>query len=251
MSNIITTKPKRRISKPPENTMEDIKSAYRMLAKVSHSDVNGGTDETMANINVAMDSFKKLCNSNLHIGIVLDDSGSMRGKRQQAIKAYNSFLANQSTRGNVTVSLATFHSMDLPINLALVPKLTRETYHPTGGTPLYDTIAGLIHSIDRELNKPHDVIVCIITDGQECSSKEYRNPDLLKELIQAKIAVGWQFIYCSCSWYALEHGQRIGIPKNAITSFQDIEKLMGCVGKLISQFRTGAIKQITFEGSIV
>ena len=46
----------------------------------------------------------------------------------------------------------------------------------------------------------------------------------------------------------IEDGQKIGISKKCITDFRDINLIFGTISKLLTSYRRGDIKQITFEG---
>lgn len=226
----------------------DPRQAMIALAKVCHSDVNGGTDETMREINANYGKVKAFEDNTTHLAFILDDSGSMQGRKTQVVKAYNTLLERQRTpRSRATFSLTTFHETTGVLPITQAQRLIRADYRPRGNTPLYDTIGETCLSIDRHLDNPLDVVVVIITDGHELSSRTWK-VDTLRELIESKLALGWQFIYCSCDWNYLTHGKRIGIPRSAITTFDNVEVLLSQVSKLLISYRQGEIKQITFTG---
>jgi hypothetical protein len=127
--------------------------------------------------------------------------------------------------------------------------LSSRTFICSGNTPLYDTIAESILRIDRELGNPSDVVIIIITDGQENCSREWRDALKLARLIGEKIDLGWQFIYCSSAWSAIRDGLKIGISEKCVTDFRDINLIFGTISKLLTSYHKGDIKQITFEGA--
>ena len=240
---------KKKLIKPKDATMQDVSQAVKLLAKVCHSDVNGGNDEEMKEITANYNHIKQMSTSQTHIGFVLDDSGSMNSRKHDAICSYNALLQSQaSNKSRATFSIATFKQVGQVVPIYQAPMLSGRSFICSGDTPLYDTIAESILRIDRELDNPTDVIVIIITDGKECSSRDWRDPLKLARLIGEKIDLGWQFIYCSCSYYAIEDGQKIGISKKCITDFRDINLIFGTISKLLTSYRRGDIKQITFEG---
>jgi hypothetical protein len=225
----------------------DPRQAMIALAKVCHSDINGGNDQAMKEINANYGKVKAFEDNTTHLAFILDDSGSMEFKKLQVISAYNMLLLRQtSPRSKATFSLDTFHEHSGVLPITQAKKLTRGDYNPRGGTPLYDTIGGTILTIDRCLGDPHDVIVVIITDGRELSSRTW-TADSLRELIKDKIAMGWQFIYISCAGDYLSHGERIGIPAETITTFTNLESMFSQVSTLLTSYRSGEIRQITFK----
>jgi Mg-chelatase subunit ChlD len=239
---------KKKLVKPKDASMQDVSQAVKLLAKVCHSDVNGGDDEEMKEITANYNRIKQMANSQTHIGFVLDDSGSMNSRKYSAIRSYNALLQSQaSNKSRATFSLDTFKDSSQVIPIFQATMLNGRTYTCSGNTPLYDTIAHTILKIERELGNPSDVVVIIITDGQECSSREWRDPMKLAELVQSKQEIGWQFIYCSSAYQAIEHGLKIGIPRQCVTDFRDINLIFGTISKLLTSYRRGDIKQITFE----
>jgi Mg-chelatase subunit ChlD len=235
---------KKKLSLPP--SLESTQQAVKMLAKEMHSDVNGGNDEDMKEVTQRYNQIKQEVANQTHIGFVLDDSGSMNSKKHLAISSYNALLQSQaSLRGNPTFSLSTFKQTGQVMPLHQASLLTQRGFPCSGNTPLYDTIAETILRIERECS--NDVVVVIITDGRENCSREWRDPSRLAQLVQAKQNLGWQFIYCSSSWSAIRDGLKIGIPERCISNFQDMPMLFQTVGGLLTSYRRGEIKQITFS----
>ena len=242
---------KKKLVRPKDASMEDVSKAMRLLAKVCHSDVNGGNDEELKEITGNYNKIKQFNQSQTHIGFILDDSGSMASRKHDAIRSYNALLQSQaSNKSRATFSLDTFKDSSQVIPIYQAPMLNGRTYQCSGSTPLYDTIAHSIFKIERELGNPTDIIVIISTDGQELSSREWKDPMKLKGLVQSKQEIGWQFIYCSSAYQAIEHGVKIGIPRTCVTDFRDINLIFGTISKLLTSYRRGDIKQITFEGVV-
>lgn len=250
MSNLVKIKRTKSI-KPTDAPIDKVKEAYKLLAKVSHPDVGGDT-QSMQEINNAMQSIKALANNKTHIHFVLDDSGSMGNKKNQAIASYNGLLQSQaSNKSQATLSLATFHDVGQPMPIAQAPMLNHRNYHCRGYTPLYQTIGESIERIDRTLGNPIDVVFIIITDGKEGGSRGvYGDMAYLRSAIEAKLKIGWQFIYCSSSYHAIQDGLKVGIPQTCVTDFRDLAKLFQTVGNLLLQYRKGEILRIEFKGGI-
>ena len=239
---------KKKLVKPRDATMQDVSQAVKLLAKVCHSDVNGGNDEEMKEITANYNRIKQMATSQTHIGFILDDSGSMSSRKHDAIRSYNALLQSQaSNKSRATFSLDTFKDSSQVIPIFQAPMLNTRTYTCSGNTPLYDTIAHSIFKIERELGNPTDVIVIIITDGQEQASREWKDPMKLARLVRSKQEIGWQFIYVSSTWSAEQDGLKIGILKECISGFQDISTMFCKLGALLTSYRRGDIKQITFK----
>ena len=109
---------------------------------------------------------------------LLDASGSMFSRLEDAIGSFNSFVASQS---GGTMTLYTFNDDCTCIyknkSLDTVEPLTKETYVPGGSTALYDSIAEVLNTHD------HEGILVIMTDGEENSSIKYTKAHV-KDLIK-------------------------------------------------------------------
>ena len=167
-----------------------------------------------------------------HIHMVLDRSGSMETIREDVIGGFNSFIEEQKkVPGEATVSLVQFDTED-PYEVIYdferlynVKNLTRETFVPRGATPLLDAMGRGINDCEAHLAKlsdwdrPKKVLFCIITDGQENRSKEFKKPEVM-QMIEARKQEGWEFIFMSCDQNAIQDAVRdYGINANNTMSF--------------------------------
>lgn len=140
---------------------------------------------------------QKVDNEDLHIVIVLDESGSMEVVRDSTISAINEFLHEQrKEEGRTWVTLTKFDTEFRPLYeyapIEKVKPLDRNTYTPTGMTALHDAIGKTIHQASR----PHKTktMFVVMTDGQENSSKEY-DLNAVKSLVESKKKAGWDFVF--------------------------------------------------------
>jgi len=121
-----------------------------------------------------------------HMSVILDRTGSMESIRDDVIGGFNAFLHDQQQQeGKATLTLVQFDTQD-PYevvhhwkDIKAVPDLDRNTYVPRASTPLYDTIGRGIIDLEAsiaklpESDRPSQVMMVIITDGQENSSREF------------------------------------------------------------------------------
>lgn len=172
---------------------------------------------------VILNPRRKKVNDNLtEIVCILDKSGSMDAVKEDARGGFNTFLKEQQELpGEARLSLVLF---DTDYNLlhdntpiAEVQELTEMTYRPGGLTALLDAVGKTIHTVGERLfntneaERPGQVIVCIITDGEENSSVEY-NKSQVKELIERQQAeYSWKFIYLGANHDAFAEARGIGI----------------------------------------
>ncbi len=244
---VTTTKRFSRVSIP----VELINKARKQLAKVVHPDINPTTTEEMQKINSRLEKIQNIQENTAHIQFVVDTSGSMSHNRTKLITSYNKLLERQARHpGKSTFGYKTFHEEILPQTL-INPKYL-ESIITRGNTPLYDTIGNTIQNIDNRLDNPTNVVFIILTDGNDngpdrLNYQNHYNMSELRELVQKKFELGWQFIYCSED-RDIHGAKKIGIPDYAITNFGDYHQIMGKINKMLLLYRQGDIKLLTFKG---
>ncbi|CAN5470383.1 hypothetical protein BH10ACT11_BH10ACT11_15940 [soil metagenome] len=157
----------------------------------------------------------------LHVGLLLDESGSMLGNENAVIGGVNEFverLRAQESSTKVSATLGTFDRRGNEpvvryvysgIPLDEVIAMTPEQYLPHGATPLNDAVAGVIRQIDSQASKGERVMLVVLTDGLENASETPTRQ--LRKLISEKEAAGWEFIYLGANQDAWAESDAIGI----------------------------------------
>lgn len=159
-------------------------------------------------------------NEKTHIICILDRSGSMSDIIDDSVGGFSSFLEEQKKLPDeATISVVLFDDQyELVydnIDIKKAEKISKEIWKPRGMTALYDAIGKTINntlSTFAKLNylKPSKVLVCIVTDGQENASKEYKL-DNIKKLIKDCEDDNWNFIYLAANQDAFSVGSGFGI----------------------------------------
>ena len=140
--------------------------------------------------------------------VILDKSGSMEAIRTEAINGYNETLGSiKSTQLKFMdtqehyVSLAAFCDCGIDMIYDMTPikdadKLTKEKYDPCCCTPLFDAIGKTVKTLKKKIADVEDsaVLVTIITDGYENSSKEWDGKAVAKLIEECK-EEGWMFSF--------------------------------------------------------
>lgn len=152
---------------------------------------------------------------------ILDRSGSMAGLESDTIGGFNSMLAKQQKLpGDCRVTTVLFdHQLQLlhdRIDLEAVRPLTSADYYVGGMTALLDAIGTTIAKIDnaqafvaKGKQRPK-VLVVIITDGYENSSKGFSAP-LIKSMVESKKELGWEFVFLGANIDSVETAGAFGI----------------------------------------
>lgn len=157
-----------------------------------------------------------------HISLVLDRSGSMDQIKKDTIGGFNSFLKSQKEcPGEATFSMVQFDTEYEVIhdfkNIRDIPDLTEETFSPRGMTALYDAIGRCVKvtgeklSAMKEEDRPEKVLVVILTDGEENSSKEFKSDGIKVMIDHQQGKYSWSFVFIGANQDAVLAAQNIGI----------------------------------------
>lgn len=156
-----------------------------------------------------------------HIICVLDRSGSMASIINDSIGGFNSFLREQKQLPDeATITVALFDDQyELlydSVDIKKAEELTSAVWIPRGMTALYDAIGKTINTEVGKINKmsvenrPTKVLVIIVTDGEENTSREYKL-EQIKNLIKQREEMKWNFIYLAANQDAFSVGSSFGV----------------------------------------
>ena len=163
-------------------------------------------------------------NEKTHIICILDRSGSMGSIINASISGFNEFLGKQKELPDkATISVVLFDDQyELlydNVDIKKAELLNGEVWKPRGMTALYDSIGKTINTEKAKLDKlgdekPAKVLVCIVTDGEENASEEYKGEEGRKRIIS--IIRGcekedWNFLYLAANQDAFKIGSQFGM----------------------------------------
>ena len=143
----------------------------------------------------------------VHNLIILDESGSMETIKKTIIQGFNEIV--QTVKGiekefpeqEHFISLIAFNGFGNKILHFIDPaskleQIDEKRYHPDSMTPLYDAMGFGFAKLRKVLENQTDynVLVTILTDGEENASKEYTGV-AIKKLIEELQLNCWTFTY--------------------------------------------------------
>ena len=199
-----------------------------------------------------------------HIAIILDRTGSMESIRDDTIGGFNAFLnAQKAETGLATLTLVQFDSQD-PYEivhrfkpLSEIPELTRETFVPRASTPLLDAMGRGINDLEKSLSdlpeteRPSRVVMVIITDGQENSSREFRKDQVGKMIREKQEKSSWQFVFLSADLDAIGDALQHGINAPSVMAHDSDSRGVGAawasLSRSISDYRTARREDVSFN----
>jgi uncharacterized protein YegL len=143
----------------------------------------------------------------VHNLIILDESGSMESIKSLIINGFNELVQSvKSIEGQFPeqehlISMVSFNSLNNNIMHFLDPINKLETindviYSPSSMTPLFDAMGFSLLKLKKYLEGKtnYNVLVTILTDGEENSSKEF-TADAIKNLVEELKEQNWTFTY--------------------------------------------------------
>lgn len=190
---------------------------------------------------------KKATRQVTRLEVLIDESGSMEGRKTGVIEGYNEFMdAMKAEDGELFVSLTMFDSRSGPwvrrkfedVPIADVTGLGMHDYSPYGGTPLNDALFETLESLGTRLGKDEQAIVVVMTDGEENQSRAHRNPQGaldVKQVIKTREKDGWVFIYLGAAHDVWAQSGGLGFAHHSSKAFS------GSVAGTSASLRTAAM----------
>ena len=153
-----------------------------------------------------------------HAVMVVDRSGSMMNMKNDAEGGVRAFIEEQQAiDSKMTFTLIQFDSViETVIDFQDIQKVNGYTLNPRGGTALYDAIAYAINATGKNLRalpeeeRPGNVLITIVTDGQENSSIEQNSSSIKKLIEEQENKYSWVFSFIGAGIHA-DQGKEIGI----------------------------------------
>lgn len=164
------------------------------------------------------------------IALVVDRSGSMATIAEATKEGVKEFISNQKQNPEkAAFTLVQFdHEYEILNHFTDLNQVDENAfakqYSPRGSTALLDAIGRTIIEMSNQIEaiepkeKPNRMVVAIMTDGQENSSREF-TIEKIKELIEEKQKLDWKFIFLSADLNSFHAAQSYGFNSNSILYF--------------------------------
>ena len=143
----------------------------------------------------------------VHNLVILDESGSMDSIKKTIIQGFNEIVQTVKGIGKEFpeqehfISLVTFNGLGQKLLHFIDPvnkleSIDETRYQPDASTPLYDAMGFSLVKLRQHLEGKtgYNVLVTILTDGEENASKEYTGV-AIKKLIEELKLNRWTFTY--------------------------------------------------------
>ncbi|MFN5355555.1 MAG: vWA domain-containing protein [Bacteroidota bacterium] len=143
----------------------------------------------------------------VHNLIILDESGSMEGIKNTIIQGFNELvqtiqgIEQQFPDQEHLISFVSFNglghkSIHFREPAVSLKQLDMTSYMPNASTPLFDAMGFAINKLKHSLQEQsaYNVLVTILTDGEENASKEFSGATI-KQLVDELKLERWTFTY--------------------------------------------------------
>ncbi|NQX01599.1 VWA domain-containing protein [bacterium] len=189
------------------------------------------------------------------IVFILDRSGSMQAMVELAISGFNRLLREQQQiSGNARFTLVLFDDQyEVPFHsvpIAEVVELDTSTFVPRGNTALVDAIGRTVDELSKKLaaapaaDRPNQVIIAVLTDGEENSSHRYSWNDVAKRIRHQTEQHRWQFLFLGANQDAIATAGKMNIEAansaNFTMSERSYDSSKGALSRKMSAFRRQA-----------
>jgi hypothetical protein len=180
------------------------------------------------------------------IALIVDRSGSMESIRSDAQGSIDAFIRDQDALpGQVLWTVVLFDSEYDQVAF-MEPTAPKPRLEPRGSTALFDAVGRTINGMGVALaamaedERPSKVIVVIVTDGHENSSREYAWP-VVKEMVQRQTTEwSWEFVFLAAGLgrdETIAMGASMGIPRQH-TMTASRSAYGGAVGQTVNSYVT-------------
>lgn len=142
--------------------------------------------------------------------------------------AFNEFVQGHKVNPSTKLTLVQFDSLnpyDLVYQSVPVGAVEPLKLDPRGGTPLIDAF---VQTIDRtgerlaslrESERPDQVLMVIITDGEENASRNHKRSDVSMRVANQHSKYGWNFLYLGANQDAIREASSYGIGREFAMSY--------------------------------
>jgi hypothetical protein len=165
-----------------------------------------------------------------HYVLIMDASGSMSNARMETLIAINEQIENcriisrEMEGQSIRISLSLFNSDVKKVYANQEPQKTNllriNDYRPDGYTALLDAVGMSIKDTEAIIKPGDDVIMLILTDGQENSSQFFTFRQIAQEIERLKATEKWTFSFMGADIDAWDLASRLNIERNEVISFR-------------------------------
>ncbi len=157
-----------------------------------------------------------------HILFILDRSGSMQSIHADVVGGFNQFLSSQQgAEGTADLTLVQFdthiETVMEGVDIRAVKSFTRGDFVPRGSTALFDAMGSSMDALGRELaarreaDRPENVVVAVMTDGEENASHEYTFERIQTMIEHQRSYYNWEIVFLASELSTHTMSRQMGV----------------------------------------
>lgn len=185
-----------------------------------------------------------------HLAIIADRSGSMTPIQKDMNGGLQELLKTQSELpGKLLIDITTFDGFVEHIaENASYEDISFPIIYPRGSTALLDAVGKTVNSLGERFSKmeeeerPGKVIVVIVTDGAENSSREYSNRQVRELVERQQNEYNWEFVFLGANIDSFAVAGAWGIARGSTityaTNSESVNNLSGLASNYLTTVRT-------------
>jgi hypothetical protein len=180
--------------------------------------------------------------------LLVDASGSMSDVRQQTLESINNqilsirSLSREVAEQEILVSLSFFNSDSRTMYNSLHPEqaplLELSQYRTSGSTALLDALGQRIEEISRSITPYDDVVMVVLTDGEENASQYYTTKQIARRISEKKESGHWTFSFLGADFDSWSVARELNIDRNEVryTKKSQLREAMCEVNDSLAEF---------------
>ncbi len=190
----------------------------------------------------------------LSVLFIMDASGSMSSMGNEPLQGLNNLIKQQKESGDFKFTLVTFNETVKTVIDDMdgkdVPELTSVHYSPGGMTALLDAMGEGINK--QKEKKIENVLVVVLTDGLENSSKHFNSSQIKELTTEMKEKHKWAFMYLGANQdsFSVARGLGINVSTDYDYSPAGCNQLFRGISHEISRCVTGESNTETFNPNL-
>jgi Mg-chelatase subunit ChlD len=188
----------------------------------------------------------------IHVCVVLDASGSMGAVENDVKGTFNSFIDEQREQpGKTVLDVYQFSDETSRIvrgaDLSTFENNLMRNYRCSGCTALNDAVCQAIDEIGAEFaalpesERPEQVLVAILTDGEENASRRFTKADVKERIDRQTNVYSWKFVFLAANIDATETGAALGLKADDCVAFEcseaGLEDVRACFSSRLASMR--------------
>lgn len=194
-----------------------------------------------------------------HLLLIADRSGSMSNIADDMNGGITTLLAEQAAEpGTLRVDLWTFDRIvEHIVKAGRATDVPKEVIVPRGSTALNDAVGQAVTELGEsfaalsENKRPGKVVVVIVTDGEENSSREWRAEQVRALVEKQQDTYSWQFVFLGANIDSFATAGGYGIGRSGTMDFAassaGVANAFAASSASLRSYRGGATSSISYD----